>query len=304
AANQIMSLPAVQVRGAWFDIAGAFFAKEQYVVVRSPNATWSGTGAFIGRKSYDFLSVRASSYNLQNGTRGFWRDHWPSAVSKDGTAVTLGPIGDTGLTLDTITNYMILKITVNNSASAANLAAYPYYQIGQNETLSSCEMDLAEIIGYGLSADAYHMSAPLPEGEGAARCMAMALRKAGLPASIVVDCSHGNSEKQAERQADVLRDVLTQIEAGSQSIIGFMLESFLEAGSQPFPADPAQLRYGVSITDACIAWNTTEELLRATHARHQAVMTARKSVARAECGERSRIARPGPSAETPTTHEG
>ncbi|MEI7903479.1 MAG: PA14 domain-containing protein, partial [bacterium] len=51
APNQIMSLPAVQVRAGWFDIAGKFFAKEQYVVVRSPTATWSGTGAFIGRKS-------------------------------------------------------------------------------------------------------------------------------------------------------------------------------------------------------------------------------------------------------------
>ena len=102
-----------------------------------------------------------------------------------------------------------------------------------------------------------------------------ALRKAGLPPSIVVDCSHGNSEKKAERQAGVLREVLTQIEAGNQSLVGFMLESFLEAGSQPFPADPSQLRYGVSITDACMAWDTTEELLRAAHARHQTVMAGR-----------------------------
>ena len=103
-----------------------------------------------------------------------------------------------------------------------------------------------------------------------------ALRTAGLPTSIIVDCSHGNSEKQPERQADVLRDVLTQIEAGNRSIVGFMLESFLEPGSQPFPADPSQLRYGVSITDACIGWNTTEELLRMAHARHKAVIAGHK----------------------------
>ena len=103
-----------------------------------------------------------------------------------------------------------------------------------------------------------------------------ALRNAGLPTSIIVDCSHGNSEKQPERQAAVIHDILTQLEAGNQSIVGFMLESFLEPGSQPFPADPAQLRYGVSITDGCIGWNTTEQLLRTVHARHQAVIAAKQ----------------------------
>ena len=106
-----------------------------------------------------------------------------------------------------------------------------------------------------------------------------ALQKAGLPASIIVDCSHGNSEKQPERQADVLREILAQLEAGSRSINGFMLESFLEPGSQPFPADPAQLRYGVSITDGCIGWDTTEKLLREAHARHQGVMAERNTKA-------------------------
>ena len=103
-----------------------------------------------------------------------------------------------------------------------------------------------------------------------------ALRQAGLPPSILVDCSHGNSEKKPERQANVLNDILAQIEAGNKSIVGFMLESFLESGSQPFPADPAQLRYGVSITDACLGWDATEQLLRAAHARHKAVIAARK----------------------------
>ena len=103
------------------------------------------------------------------------------------------------------------------------------------------------------------------------------LRKAGLPAAILVDCSHGNSEKQPERQACVLHDILDQLEAGPSAIVGFMLESFLEPGSQPLAADPAQLRYGVSITDACIGWDTTARLLREAHARHKNVIAERKN---------------------------
>jgi|GEM_PF-337990 len=152
ATNQINAKPVVQFRGnnCILDCAGAMFTKEQYVVVRSPNATWSGSGSFLGRKSADFLTVRASSYNLYSGYTGFWDDQLPAAVSKNGTAVSSGsgsmPRG--GFELGTITNYVLLKITVNDAATPANLAAYPYYQIGRNETLNSCEMDLAEIIGY------------------------------------------------------------------------------------------------------------------------------------------------------------
>ena len=137
AENQIMSLPAVQMRGAWFDIAGKFLAKEQYVVVRSPNATWNGTGAFIGRKSYDFLTVRASSYTINRGGTGFW-DH-PAAVARNGVST---------FNLAPITDYMVLKITVNNDASPENLAAYPYCQIGRTENECGMEFDVAEIIGY------------------------------------------------------------------------------------------------------------------------------------------------------------
>jgi 3-deoxy-7-phosphoheptulonate synthase len=106
------------------------------------------------------------------------------------------------------------------------------------------------------------------------RRASQALRAAGLPGAIVVDCSHGNSAKRPERQAGVLRDVLGQLEAGNRAIVGFMLESFLEAGSQPLAPDPARLRYGVSVTDACLDWRTTESLLREAHARHRKVMKA------------------------------
>src|SRR5690606_36007689 len=84
-----------------------------------------------------------------------------------------------------------------------------------------------------------------------------ALKKAGLLPSILVDCSHANSDKQPERQPEVLRTVLDQITAGNTSIIGAMVESNLEAGSQSFPQPKEKLRYGVSITDGCIDWSTT-----------------------------------------------
>ncbi len=92
------------------------------------------------------------------------------------------------------------------------------------------------------------------------------LAKAGLPKSILVDCSHDNSAKQPERQPDVMRELLAQVAAGNTSIMGAMIESNLGAGNQPFPQPKDKLRYGVSITDACIDWATTERLVHELHA--------------------------------------
>jgi 3-deoxy-7-phosphoheptulonate synthase len=89
-----------------------------------------------------------------------------------------------------------------------------------------------------------------------------ALLKAGLAPNIVVDCSHANSLKDPSLQPLVFMDCVHQIREGSQAIRGMMLESHLHAGNQPIPADRSQLKYGVSITDGCIGWETTEELLR------------------------------------------
>jgi 3-deoxy-7-phosphoheptulonate synthase len=91
------------------------------------------------------------------------------------------------------------------------------------------------------------------------------LGKATLPKAILVDCSHDNSAKQPERQPEVMRELLAQIAAGNTSIIGAMIESNLGAGSQAFPQPKEKLRYGVSITDACIDWPTTEKLVREIH---------------------------------------
>jgi 3-deoxy-7-phosphoheptulonate synthase len=88
-----------------------------------------------------------------------------------------------------------------------------------------------------------------------------ALRRAGLPENIMVDCSHGNTDKDPELQPLVARNVASQILEGNRSIMGLMLESNIHAGTQPIPKDLTQLRYGVSVTDPCIDWETTAELL-------------------------------------------
>ena len=88
-----------------------------------------------------------------------------------------------------------------------------------------------------------------------------ALRKAGLPENIMVDCSHGNSSKKPELQPLVAENVANQIIEGNRSITGIMLESNIHAGNQPIPKDLSQLGYGISVTDACIDWETTDKLL-------------------------------------------
>lgn len=88
------------------------------------------------------------------------------------------------------------------------------------------------------------------------------LEKAGLPSSIVVDCSHGNSNKDHKRQAGVLQEVVQQIRAGNQSLVGMMIESNIVEGAQKIQADLAALVYGQSVTDACIGWEDTVTAIR------------------------------------------
>jgi 3-deoxy-7-phosphoheptulonate synthase len=93
------------------------------------------------------------------------------------------------------------------------------------------------------------------------------LEAAGLPARVIVDCSHANSGKDHRRQSVVWRDVIEQRVAGDRVIAGLMLESNIMPGSQPVQSDRSKLHYGVSITDGCIGWEETEELLLEAHAR-------------------------------------
>jgi 3-deoxy-7-phosphoheptulonate synthase len=88
------------------------------------------------------------------------------------------------------------------------------------------------------------------------------LKSEKLPPVLMVDCSHANSEKKFAKQEDVWRSVIQQRIEGTQSLIGLMVESHLHEGNQPIPKNLKDLRYGVSITDSCIGWETTERMLR------------------------------------------
>ncbi|MBN8709663.1 MAG: 3-deoxy-7-phosphoheptulonate synthase [Verrucomicrobia bacterium 61-8] len=88
------------------------------------------------------------------------------------------------------------------------------------------------------------------------------LRKNELSPIVMVDCSHANSGKDPKKQPTVWKSILEQRASGRREIIGAMIESNLKLGAQPLGTDPAQLEYGVSITDACMSWEMTEEILR------------------------------------------
>ena len=87
------------------------------------------------------------------------------------------------------------------------------------------------------------------------------LLKAGIPANIMIDCSHANSNKDHNLQPLVMKNVANQIIDGNNSIIGLMVESNIKAGNQSIPEDRSKLEYGVSVTDKCIDWETTEEMM-------------------------------------------
>jgi 3-deoxy-7-phosphoheptulonate synthase len=82
-----------------------------------------------------------------------------------------------------------------------------------------------------------------------------------LPPILMVDCSHANSSKQFAKQEDVWHSVIEQRISGTRSLIGLMVESHLHEGNQSMARKPADLKYGVSITDSCIGWETTERML-------------------------------------------
>ena len=133
AANQLNSKPALQFRKGWLGIDGTFFAKEHFIVLRSPNAKWNGASGLLGR-----LKGRGSSYNTYGNDTGFWTDVSPAAVSKNGIVLPGHPFDCSPLT-----KFMILRIIVNN-ANETEAA----YAIGNNDGLTTCDFDVAEILGY------------------------------------------------------------------------------------------------------------------------------------------------------------
>ncbi len=94
------------------------------------------------------------------------------------------------------------------------------------------------------------------------------LKDAGFTPAIMVDCSHGNSSKEHQRQADVLESILESRRSGCRDMIGFMVESNLEEGCQDIPDDLSALRHGVSVTDACVGWDRTREMLMGAYEKH------------------------------------
>ena len=100
------------------------------------------------------------------------------------------------------------------------------------------------------------------------------LLKHNLRNALMVDCSHANSGKQHARQEEVWTSLIEQRASGNVAIVGAMIESYLQEGSQAVPANPHDLGYGISVTDACIGWETTARLLR--HG-HRALSTAGKA---------------------------
>ncbi|MGO1501711.1 MAG: 3-deoxy-7-phosphoheptulonate synthase [Marinobacter sp.] len=105
-----------------------------------------------------------------------------------------------------------------------------------------------------------------------------ALDKAGLRKSIMVDCSHANSSKDPAIQPLVMQDVSHQILEGNTSIQSLMIESNINWGNQSIPENLEDLKYGVSVTDACIDWETTEKAIRDMHNKLKDVLPKRKTV--------------------------
>jgi len=87
------------------------------------------------------------------------------------------------------------------------------------------------------------------------------LQSAGIAPNIMIDCSHANSNKDHNLQPLVLNNVVNQITEGNKSIIGVMIESHLSGGNQKLSSNPEEMAYGVSVTDACVDWETTETAL-------------------------------------------
>jgi 3-deoxy-7-phosphoheptulonate synthase len=105
---------------------------------------------------------------------------------------------------------------------------------------------------------------PNYDAQSVAECAA-ALKRAGLREKIMIDCSHGNSNKDHRKQPEVFGNVIDQVLAGNKNICGMMIESNLHEGNQSIPEDLSQLKYGVSVTDKCIDWETTEAIILQAH---------------------------------------
>jgi 3-deoxy-7-phosphoheptulonate synthase len=149
--------------------------------------------------------------------------------------------------------------SIATAVNAVEAASRPHHFLGINQEgyasiiTTTGNPDGHLVLRGGKQGSNYH-----PE---AIEVAAAELAAAGLPSRLMVDCSHGNSNKDYRRQADVAAQVAEQVAAGSRHVMGLMLESHLVAGNQKISADLSQLTYGQSVTDACIDTATTAEVL-------------------------------------------
>lgn len=143
--------------------------------------------------------------------------------------------------------------------NAMRAAAMPHRFVGINQAGQVCLLQTqgnpnGHVILRGGKAPNYGP-------EDVAKCE-KEMAQAGLKLSLMVDCSHGNSNKDFRRQPAVAESVVAQIKDGNRSIIGLMIESNIHEGNQSSEQPREAMKYGVSVTDACISWETTEALLR------------------------------------------
>jgi 3-deoxy-7-phosphoheptulonate synthase len=149
--------------------------------------------------------------------------------------------------------------SVSTAVNAIEASARPHHFLGINGDGAAAIVSTTGnpdghlVLRGGKSGTNYHPEAIATASE--------VLLKAAVPHRLMVDCSHGNSNKDYRRQAEVLRALASQVRDGGTQVMGVMLESHLVAGNQKIPADLSALTYGQSITDACIDLATTTELL-------------------------------------------
>ncbi len=164
--------------------------------------------------------------------------------------------------------------SLGTAVNAMRAAAMPHRFVGINQSGQVCLLQTqgnpdGHVILRGGKAPNY---GPQEVGE----CEKEML-KAGLRPAVMIDCSHGNSNKDYRRQPGVAESVVAQIKDGNRSIIGLMLESHLNEGNQSSEQPRSAMKYGVSVTDACINWQTTDRLLREIHQDLQGVLATRLS---------------------------
>ena len=148
---------------------------------------------------------------------------------------------------------------LNIAIQAMQAAQHPHSFLGIDDSGQTCIINtrgnpFGHIILRGGRAQPNYDAASVEEAS-------RLLKEAGLNPRVMVDCSHANSNKDHRNQPRVCESVIQQRLDGNTHLIGFMIESNLVEGNQPLPKDPSTLKYGISITDACLGWDQTETLL-------------------------------------------